>query len=455
MTGIPAEMAEAIGAVVRRLKQVNVHWHEALSTYFEPDRFRIAMQNCITTARSVTFILQNHKDVIPGFDEWYATWQSRFGGDPIMRWAVQARNKIEKQGDLETLSQMRAELIAAYAGNPVTNWTTGISWSTDQIRRSIPAKLLSQHVIDNGVLSVERRWVDSELPDTEVLDALAHVYGQLALLVVSLHDHVGVPIPEHHPDHGEHLLRNLREDGRLASMEHPLEDRAIYIAVKDGSTLGYRREFGRTNANADTLKKVQRRYRHFKPAKRLTDSSTLMEVAKLYFDMARVVMARDGYHANMFIPLKGARPIGLAIAPPQNRSDKYMLMRDIARYVRRIDADGLLHIGEVWLARPEDVPRGGYPDQAPNRLEALQLTAANANGELLSFSAIIQRKLIKKHKVKRLGPTEIKEGARIISMAPVLEVWGKLDVLRLQEKTEWDDWLKDHYGHTREAEETT
>jgi hypothetical protein len=71
-----------------------------------------------------------------------------------------------------------------------------INWSTDQIRRSIPAKLLSQHVIDNGVLSIERRWVDSELPDTEVLDALAHIYGQLALLIVNLHDHLGVPIPE-------------------------------------------------------------------------------------------------------------------------------------------------------------------------------------------------------------------------------------------------------------------
>jgi hypothetical protein len=174
-------------------------------------------------------------------------------GDPIMRWAVLARNKIEKQGDLETLSQMRVELIVSYAGNPVTDWMTmGISWSTDQIRRSIPAKLLSQHVIDNGVLSVERHWADSELPDKEVLDGLAHVYGQLALLVVSLHDHLGVPIPDHQPDHGEHLLRNLREDGRLPSMERPLENRAIYVAVKDGSILGYRREFGR--ADSDALK---------------------------------------------------------------------------------------------------------------------------------------------------------------------------------------------------------
>jgi hypothetical protein len=308
---------------------VNVHWHEALSTYFYPDRFRIAMQNCITAARSVTFILQNQKGVIAGFDEWYAPWQSLFVGDPIMRWAVKARNKIEKEGDLDTLSQMRVELIVAYAGNPVTNWTTpGINWSIDQIRRSIPATLLSPHVINNGVLSVERRWVDLEMPDIEVLDALAHVYGQLASLIVNLHHHLDVPIPEHHPNLGEHLLLNLREDGRLPSMQHPLEDRAIYIAVKDGSILGYRREFAHTDSDT---KKVQRRYRNFRPARRLTESSTLMEVAQVYFDMARAVMVRDGYHVSMFIPLKGARQIGLVVAPPQNRADKYLLMRDMAR----------------------------------------------------------------------------------------------------------------------------
>jgi len=79
-------------------------------------------------------------------------------------------------------------------------------------------------------------------------------------------------------------------------------------------------------------------------------------------------------------------------------------------------------------------------------------SAANANGELLSFSATIQRKLIKKRKVKRLGPTEMEVG-KAISMAPVLEVWGKLDVLRLDEKAEWEDWLKDHFGETREPEQ--
>jgi hypothetical protein len=442
---------DALNAVVRRLHQVNVHWHEALSVYFEPERFRIAVQNCITTARTVTFILQSHKGAIADFDNWYARWQSRFANDLVMCWAKEARNKIEKQSDLHTLSQIRAELIAGYLAHAATGWaTTGIDWSIAQILRSIPPRLLDRHVIDNGVLSVERRWVDSELPDCEVLDALAHVYGQLALLVVSLHEHLGESIPEHALYRGEHLLRSLRQDGRLPSMDQPLEDRAVYVAIKDGSILGFRTEFGRNDPSI--LRKAEKRYREIPSSKHLTDSSTLMEIANVYFHRARIVMLRDGYHQTMFIPLKGAKQIGLVVAPPKDRAAKYMIMRDIARYVRRIGADGLLHISEAWTARAEDIPRGGYPDQARNKGEKLMLNAANAEGQLLTLSAMIQRKLIKRHKVKRLGPTQTEEGRQIIAMAPVLDVWGKVEVLKLREPSESDDYIKDHFGHTYAAD---
>jgi hypothetical protein len=50
------------------------------------------------------------------------------------------------------------------------------------------------------------------------------------------------------------------------------------------------------------------------------------------------------------------------------------------------------------------------------------------------------------------------EGDKLIAMAPVLEVWGKLDVLRIHENAQWakyDEWAKDHFGHTRKDEGAT
>lgn len=162
----------AVTAVLRRLKQVSTLWHQAEVTYFDPTKFRVALQNCITTARTVTFIVQNHKSAIPGFDEWYKTYTDRFASDAVMRWAVNARNKIEKQGDLETLSQVRAELVAAYAHNPSTLWLPAINATPEQIRLSIPAKLLDKHVVSTGILAIERRWVDAELPEYEICEAV-------------------------------------------------------------------------------------------------------------------------------------------------------------------------------------------------------------------------------------------------------------------------------------------
>jgi hypothetical protein len=185
---------------------------------------------------------------------------------------------------LETLSQVRAELIASYIGHPTTAWLpTNVIWSRETFRNSIPKHLLSQIAplfdlvagvfrpspdlivakfydrisLKNGALAIERRWIDVELPDYEVLDALARVYGQLALMTISLHEHCCVLIPEKSSGLGEHFLRDLMPDGRLPSMSRPFDDRGIYIAVKDGSFLGHRREFRTTDT--EKARKVVKR----------------------------------------------------------------------------------------------------------------------------------------------------------------------------------------------------
>jgi hypothetical protein len=224
-THMTKEIRDALSAMLGRLKQANSLWHQALDNYFVPDRFRIAAQGFITTSRTVTFIVQSHKNGIPEFDAWYESQRERFASDAVMVWAKNARNKIEKQSDLETLSQSRVELIAAYAWNPITHWApASVFASLDDIRRAIPTRYLDKHVIENGILSIERRWVDIELPDHEILDAMAHVYGQLAKMLISLYEHLSVAIPALDPSLGEPLLMNLLPDGRTSSMERPLVD---------------------------------------------------------------------------------------------------------------------------------------------------------------------------------------------------------------------------------------
>jgi alpha-D-ribose 1-methylphosphonate 5-triphosphate synthase subunit PhnL len=66
-----ASVEGAVQAVLQRLNQMRRLWEQAADTYFSPEEFRLNLQNCITISRTVTFILQSNKKLIPNFDEWY------------------------------------------------------------------------------------------------------------------------------------------------------------------------------------------------------------------------------------------------------------------------------------------------------------------------------------------------------------------------------------------------
>lgn len=59
------------------------------------------LRNLITFGRSVTFVLQNLRSVVrEEFDAWYEPHQESLKNDPLMRYFVEARNELEKQGKL-------------------------------------------------------------------------------------------------------------------------------------------------------------------------------------------------------------------------------------------------------------------------------------------------------------------------------------------------------------------
>lgn len=60
-----------LAAVDKRLSDAHRLWHQADRDYFDPDGFRLAAQNTIQTLRTVTFILQKNKRVVPEFEGWY------------------------------------------------------------------------------------------------------------------------------------------------------------------------------------------------------------------------------------------------------------------------------------------------------------------------------------------------------------------------------------------------
>lgn len=64
----------------------------------EGERKQLAISNVARCGRSVTFILQNLRGKVDGFDEWYEPRKEKLKQDPTCSRMVEVRNKIVKEG---------------------------------------------------------------------------------------------------------------------------------------------------------------------------------------------------------------------------------------------------------------------------------------------------------------------------------------------------------------------
>src|SRR5580658_9308501 len=167
-----------IAKVHRRMEQAHELWHDAEEHYFDPKSFPTYLNSCIQSLLSVTWLLQKYKDGIPRFDAWYSGWQERMRGDRIMRWLVEARNRVEKEGDLDGQSSAVIRFVDSYLEAPSAQITVAPWLTSEEIAERLYDELgPPPEFAKDASLVVERRWVENELPDYEVLGALSHCYG--------------------------------------------------------------------------------------------------------------------------------------------------------------------------------------------------------------------------------------------------------------------------------------
>jgi hypothetical protein len=349
-----------LGAVHRRLEDAHRLWHQAECAYFDPGGFRLAVQSAIQTLRSVTFILQSHKADIPNFDQWYGDyvdekrgtrgkWQNRLHADSLMRWMVEARNRIEKKGDLESHSFIRAEIIASHLDVEISRIEVParLFQNVKELLLSIPNDLVGEHVRRHGVLRIQRHWVENSLPDYELLDAIAIAYGKIHELIHDAHFQMGLDPPlTIHGDAGE----SYDLTARLPCMIGHELPRTVSISLADGGQLGFETEridMNRAEATAlerygaELFESTRRKYQ---------TAEDLIPIG--YFELARAMFLRDGHHDPILFLLRDRRPISMFTVEVENRQQSYLLMRQLSTEITKSGADAAFLIGEVWSASP-------------------------------------------------------------------------------------------------------
>ncbi|PPK44949.1 hypothetical protein B0G57_107270 [Trinickia symbiotica] len=425
MRGI--EMAEAahenrcpLSAVDRRLADVHRQWHEAERGYFDPESFRVSIQTAIQTLRTVTFIVQSNKRLFTNFDPWYESWQNRLRADSLMRWMVDARNKIEKQGDLEAHSFVRAEVMASYyEEGPRMEVPAELFQSPVELISSIPTEALRKHVFKDGILRIQRRWVENSLPEYELLDAVGIAYGKVAQLVADAHRQLGLEPPSTMVGDIDRTEGEESRGGRLPCMIGHDDARSHHVWLATGQPIEIERkavEFDRKGAE-QAAGKYGLNPKEMFPSTDPAPEATLNGL----FDAARKMFSVDGHHDTIAFLLKGARPVNLMQLAPQEHGEKYLLMRMLANEVIKYGADGVILLSEVWCAPYDSNNPYRRAVDAPERTEYLTAVLVTQTGVPVELRALIARE----DGSVALGETETFLDEAQIAFAPIYAAWGR------------------------------
>ena len=391
-------------AVHQRLEDAHKLLHQLQEAYFDPEDFRTHLNNLIQGLRNVTFILQSNRHVVDGFDAWYEPWQKLMRADAILHWAHDARTQLVHRGDLETHSMARVAIVNSYLDPQsrdikVPPWT-----SAEEIAARVAGELsLEDEQRKLTIVRVERRWVETNLPDHELLDALDYALGCLHVLVDAAHQ----------------KMAGTQVEVRFPAYESSsLHFRTAYLRLKDSRFVlpaSQTIELEPKSWEELDLKGVE------KPE--ANPQASLEDQARSFFEMARAVMIRDGYHRNVVLVV--GSEIRVIEIGAEDKAAKFLIWRDIAAVVRQLQATTVICIGEVWQARWDGKTFVAQVEDLPDKKEGVSLQAASAGGGFIDLFAEIHRS---DDGTTTLGETENRSESRMVAnyLAPVYEAWAEM-----------------------------
>jgi hypothetical protein len=406
----PAERgrSRALGAANGRLREAAHFWRQALVSYDEREAFRVNVNACIQALRNITWQLQSEKEQIPAFDEWYGRWQAQLSGDRTLKWLVQARNRIVKQSDLKTESKARVFLVMGYHEPPVQEFLVSPRHSAEAIARRLRASDDIPLVIRrDGMLAVERRWVDSNLAERELLDALAHCYRKLSLLLEEAHQLLGLKMVD------------SKADGMFVSRR----DRLVVLDISSGTRIRIEGEVMRYSEKfmQDQAADVEKHYgTTLKPA----PLRPIVDAGDYWLERAKVVMSVDGAHRTFVFFYNGATPgtkSPVLVSEPiwDNYKAKYLMWRHIADQAVELESTAVMVIGEQWRVSAKEWVAGIEIDDQRGRRELLTVCVLTRTGTARSWSAPI----IRTASGIEFGTTQVEDSV-ILGLQPLVIEWS-------------------------------
>jgi hypothetical protein len=397
----------------RRLADLSQTLANCTTSYFAPEPFRRNVNHFLTTSRTVTFLIQKVKAQIPDYDAWYSEHVlDAWSKDAVMKWAKEARNYVEKEGDLEINSKLMVTLFFSYLEETDIKLNVGqtelVSAGITKLVR-FAQKSLPTHVERDAAIKIERRWVTVSLPDWELLRALTYVYRRVLDCCVELADHLDIELDTS-------VVNPIKEMPDQVSF-------AQYVKLSTGAS--YR--VGSTPNMIDPAFSFPPEIRDAFVGPTLSDRrppKTFDEVMEYYTRTARATFEYYGNHAPMLFVFDAQwtllKQMSVYFA---DQTDKYIFWRLVAEKVRVMRGFGIIWVGEQWLREAEEMPSGG-PRRGKIFGEQLALTGLDREGHFKYLTWEIIRSTGDEKPKLELSRKEMEFDGAANYLAPTLRAIG-------------------------------
>lgn len=352
----------------RRLRDLAHLLRNCGETYFSPDLFRQNTNQFLQTSRTVTFIIQKNKADIPAFEAWYkANVLEPWASDPLMSWAKDARNIIEKEGDLEMQSTLRASVLFSYISDE--DMTIEVSRqellqaNIDRLVR-IARQVLPPGIADAAVLKIQRRWVANSLPDKELIYALTYAYAQLHRVCSSLAGHLGSAVDSSVP-HPTTIDPSSSDAARVRFLKFSKPGVGRHASIRIDADPAYQ-------PPPELLRLKQEFESTAKP-------SCLDDVVARHAKMAQLTFEQHGNHVPMLALYDDEwNQIDFMSAAFTDQAEKYLFWRNVADRGFYLKAFALVWTSESWLRDLKDHQDRPIQD-LPIKGEQLHVIGADAS----------------------------------------------------------------------------
>lgn len=396
----------------RRLEQSHLMWHQCLEAYHDADPFQANLNATIEALRSVTFMLQSEKSAIADFDVWYEGWRTKMKADSALAWLQNARTTVVHKADLETTSS-----AVATVHNNLTQATTTcelppflpLAMACTAVADSLPEPFSSNP--KDLVLSLERRWSVNNLPEWELLDALAHSYEFLSDLLRDAHEKAGHKCLNY--DHEGNPREAIA--GRPSCMITTEEVRTVRMSLEDGSTLIPERK----PITLDESKKKLVRDRYGPTPAEMYKTDDPFQLAESLLEVAKKVLTLDGHHVRL-LHIRTPGGWQLRAIDAVDRVDKYVLLKRLASEVKALKGDAIVEVAEAWFLPKEELTAEDVDDPSKRGKEVLLVSVAIADGRFRSYVTPFHRD---ESGSVVLDQTQVDDSDMPTYMAPFCAIW--------------------------------